>query len=221
METSDILLLGLFAAGGFALYEFMNSQSAAATSTGTTPPASGVAPPPTDPNYYDPGYGQQNTPYYSGTPNYPVSPPYTGSTSGTLGMRNNNPGNLRPGGHEAHYSSMRAGITAAMNNLIAYRNQHGLSTVAGIISRWAPPSENDTQAYINFVAERLGVSSTQTINVMDPATMYNLLMAIFYYENAGQTPDAATVQSVVSGKLGGANTIMKITPPGWGPAQYS
>jgi hypothetical protein len=210
METSDILILGLFGAGAFAVYHFMNAQSVPATDT----TGSGTTPDPTTPQIpYDPNNtGQENYPYYSDpSAYYPAPSPYQ-STS-PMGMRYNNPGNLRPGGKEAHYSSMNAGITAAMNNVLAYSHIHGLNTVSGIINRWAPPSENNTGAYVNFVAGRLGVGPYQTITVTDPQTMYELLMAIFYYENGGKTPAASAVHSVVWNKLG--KTAAIVPGQGW------
>lgn len=217
METSDILVLGLFGAGAFAVYHFMNTQSITATDSagdGTPPVTPPVAP--TAPQIpYNTGYTGspgEGYPYYSDpSAYYPAPSPYQ-STS-PMGIRYNNPGNLRPGGKEAHYSSMNAGITAAMNNVLAYSRTHGLHTVQGIISRWAPPSENNTTAYVNFVAGRLGVGPNQTINTSNPQTMYELLMAIFYYENGGQTPAASAVHSVVWNKLG--KTAAIVPGQGW------
>ena len=47
------------------------------------------------------------------------------------------------------------GIRALMRILLVYRFHHKKSTIDDIISRWAPPSENDTDAYIDFVCERV------------------------------------------------------------------
>lgn len=209
METSNLLILGLFGAGAFAVYHFMTQASPSGYA--------GQDPQSTTPTTPQVPYDQNgNTPYYNDPPAYyPAPSPYQ-STS-PIGMRYNNPGNLRPGGHEAHYSSMNAGITAAMNNVLAYSHIHGLNTVSGIINRWAPPSENNTQAYVNFVAGRLGVTPYQQITVTDPQTMFELLMAIFYYENGGQTPAASAVHSVVWNKLG--KTAAIVPGQGWPPAR--
>lgn len=86
----------------------------------------------------------------------------------TLGIRSNNPGNIVkssipwkgkvscPGRFEC-FSSMYFGVRALALNLRSYYFERGLTTVAEIISRWAPPFENDTNAYIRFVADGMGV----------------------------------------------------------------
>ena len=45
-------------------------------------------------------------------------------------------------------------------NLLTYQRQHGLDTVKGILNRWAPPSENDTGAYVQTVSRALGLRPT-------------------------------------------------------------
>ena len=50
------------------------------------------------------------------------------------------------------------GIRALMKILLTYRFTHKKITVDEIISRWAPPSENDTNAYIDFVCKEINVN---------------------------------------------------------------
>jgi hypothetical protein len=40
--------------------------------------------------------------------------------------------------------------------LIAYQDKHGLRTIRQIVSRWAPPTENNTNAYVRAVAADTG-----------------------------------------------------------------
>ena len=49
------------------------------------------------------------------------------------------------------------GIRALMRILLTYRFTHKKTNVDSIISRWAPPSENDTDAYIDFVCKKMEV----------------------------------------------------------------
>ena len=91
------------------------------------------------------------------------------------GLRNNNPLNIRhsadrwQGAREeqtdksfVQFESMAYGYRAAWKTLQTYYNrlcgQGQPFNVQHIISRWAPPEENDTAAYIRFVlgASRLG-----------------------------------------------------------------
>lgn len=88
---------------------------------------------------------------------------------GTLAWRNNNPGNIRmtdwakangaigvgPGGF-AIFPTAEVGKKAIVNLLKEgkhYRN----NTIEGAISRYAPPSENNTASYISFVTKKLGL----------------------------------------------------------------
>lgn len=99
-----------------------------------------------------------------------------------MGIRNNNPGNLRPGGNFAQYPDMQAGLTALDNNLQSYGKQ-GINTVAGVISKWAPPNENDTNAYIKDVSQRLGVDPNQKIDLTNPLVRQSLSTMIALHEN--------------------------------------
>ena len=91
------------------------------------------------------------------------------------GIRNNNPLNIRKGnnwkGERPHqtdkafeeFQSMEFGIRAGFIILRKYINGYfGLTakhnTIEKIIRRWAPPSENATQNYIDFVAKDMGIA---------------------------------------------------------------
>ena len=67
-----------------------------------------------------------------------------------------------------------------------YQRKHGLSTISGIINRWAPTNENDTQSYINSVAKATGVDPDQRIDTSDSRIMMKLLQAIIQHENGDQ-----------------------------------
>ena len=86
----------------------------------------------------------------------------------TRGIRNNNPLNIRHSSDQwqgarveqtdpffVQFTSMAYGYRAAWKVLESYWNQFHRSkqpyTVSNIISRWAPPTENDTQNYIRTV----------------------------------------------------------------------
>lgn len=77
----------------------------------------------------------------------------------TRGFRNNNPGNIRHGEEWLglaeeqtdpdffQFVSVEYGIRAMFKILEIYREKYHLTTIDDIISRWAPPTENDTQPY--------------------------------------------------------------------------
>jgi hypothetical protein len=122
------------------------------------------------------------------------------------GFRNNNPLNIDyngannwdgqtgmeigvPSPRFARFSSMEYGVRAAAKLVKNYMNRHGLRTVYGIINRWAPSVENDTNAYAQHVAHKLGVSPYEPIHELDiPELLYHMIK----HEN-GQYLDMATV----------------------------
>ncbi|MFC0140627.1 structural protein [Erwinia mallotivora] len=116
------------------------------------------------------------------------------------GIRNNNPGNIRWGDEWkglvpetqrtdksfCQFKSAEYGIRAMIIILRNYQCKHGLSTISGIINRWAPTNENDTQSYINSVAKATGVDPHKRIDTSDSRFMMKLLQAIIHHENGDQ-----------------------------------
>ncbi len=110
------------------------------------------------------------------------------------GIRQNNPGNIRPGdnwngmtGQDGGYlifRDVRYGIRAMVKVLRNYQRLHNLETVKQIIYRWAPPADNNpTNAYVKHVAEYLRVATDQPINVNDH--MLDLIKVMAKHENGG------------------------------------
>lgn len=132
----------------------------------------------------------------NGLPTYFLgAPPGTvGADSGTSGqtpsgqpnvalpIRNNNPGAVSPGGKVANYASMDEGIAAADKTLQNY-GLKGINTVRSIVSTWAPPSANDTDAYIKHVTSVLGVGPDQKIDLSNPLQRSLVRSALFLHES--------------------------------------
>jgi hypothetical protein len=76
------------------------------------------------------------------------------------------------------------GIRAMAKLLTNYKLRYGLDSIRELITRWAPPSENITSAYIDDVAHMLGVGPDQTIGLS--AQMMPLIKAIITHENGHQ-----------------------------------
>lgn len=140
------------------------------------------------------------------------------------GIRNNNPGNIQKGagfqgeveGNDPRFATFATpedGIRAIGMNLLIYQRQHGLDTVQGILNRWAPPSENDTGAYVGQVARALGVEPNQQLDLSDPATLTGLTAAIIRHENAMQPYNAAQLEAAVSAALSGAPVRRALPAP--------
>lgn len=54
------------------------------------------------------------------------------------------------------FDELKHGLRAGLRIMETYRKEYGLDTVEKIIKRFAPPSENDTKAYISFVCKKCG-----------------------------------------------------------------
>lgn len=116
------------------------------------------------------------------------------------GIRNNNPGNIRKskdpwqGLAERQtdaaffvFKSPVYGIRALARVLIAYQDKKKLRTIRDIIGRWAPQTENDTNAYIISVADATGFSQDQILDMHRFDHLKPLVEAIIHHEN-GQQP---------------------------------
>ena len=112
------------------------------------------------------------------------------------GIRNNNPGNIRHGidwdgldkdqskdEEFSQFSTPEYGIRAMFKILKTYNDKYNLNTIEGIINRWAPPIENDTEAYIDFVSSKVGKNGSEVLNEKD---YISLVQAIIHMENGDQ-----------------------------------
>ncbi|MEI8706684.1 virion protein [Pseudoalteromonas sp. B62] len=110
------------------------------------------------------------------------------------GLRNNNPLNIEENGTDwvGHagddgrfviFETVEHGLRAAGRILRTYATKYQLNTIAGIVSRWAPPSENDTQNYINFVSQKTGIAHDRPLT---RETYPQVLAAMIHMENGSQ-----------------------------------
>lgn len=120
------------------------------------------------------------------------------------GIRNNNPLNIRHSKNQwqgtattqtdkdfVQFQSMAYGYRAAWRTLNTYyqklkeRKKH--FTVENIIRRWAPPTENDTPAYIRTVLTLSGIGGQENLlppqNVMGYERLSRLIAAMTVMEN--------------------------------------
>ena len=137
----------------------------------------------------------------------------------TRGIRNNNPGNIRVSkdqwegmtgddGAFVIFDSPESGVRALAKNLQSYGRQ-GYDSIEKIINRWAPPNENDTQAYIDSVVAATGIPATQSLDLSNPDTLSSLAQAIGFHET-GSRYDPEVYQQGVARALNG---ISPKTPP--------
>lgn len=122
------------------------------------------------------------------------------------GIRNNNPGNIdyKKNNHWkgqlmydpsidsrfCRFETVEYGIRTLILLLHTYQRKYGLTTVSQIIGRWAPINENNTMIYIQSVADELGVSLKETIELNNKIVAISLVKAIIRHENGFEPYDA-------------------------------
>jgi hypothetical protein len=137
------------------------------------------------------------------------------------GIRNNNPGNIEyqpntqwqgladppvePEGRFARFIDATYGIRAIARLLITYQTKHKCDTVRKIIDRWAPPTENNTAAYIRSICEAVDAYPDEMIDVRDYHTIKPLVKAIIKHENGQQPYSDAQIDKAL--------TMAGIQPP--------
>ncbi|MCL2728358.1 MAG: structural protein P5 [Bacteroidales bacterium] len=121
------------------------------------------------------------------------------------GLRNNNPLNIRhnkdvfqgevKGTDKAFktFSTMPYGYRAAFVTLATY-NSRGWNTIEKIISRWAPPCENDTERYIANVERWSGIPRNKLLTLADGADYVMIVAAMSFMEN-GRNADINQVKA--------------------------
>lgn len=119
------------------------------------------------------------------------------------GIRTNNPGNIKDGawaksqpgyvggdGVNAKFATPEAGV-AAMGRLLDSYAKEGRNSVSSILSKWAPTSENDTGAYVQWVSNRLGVDPNAPLSAEKRS---ELVAAMAHYENGRPFPGTNTAR---------------------------
>lgn len=88
----------------------------------------------------------------------------------------NNPGNLRhfpankwlgektPSFGFCQFTTPFYGVRAILVTLLSYRKKYGLKSVASIIARYAPPTENDTSGYIKYVCSKTHTREDESLH---------------------------------------------------------
>lgn len=112
------------------------------------------------------------------------------------GYRNNNPLNVRKSAANAWKGKVVPGTDSAFEQFItmAYGYRCGLyllrkyislgnNTIRKIITKWAPPSENNTGSYINHVAQRSGIGADTVLSRTDKDSLCRIAYAMAWSEN--------------------------------------
>ena len=130
------------------------------------------------------------------------------------GIRNNNPGNIEKGqdwngerknqkdSRFEEFQSPEYGIRAMGMIIRTYHKKYGLNTIEGIVTRWAPPNENDTENYIKVVSQISGINPKVELNLFNNGKVYNrkalskILKAMIRMENSYEYPDETIEKAI-------------------------
>jgi hypothetical protein len=139
------------------------------------------------------GLSQPST-MYGGGPTYMQE-------GGTLGLRQNNPGNIRSGAGFFGETGVGSGYATFQNPLFGgralarllstYKNQYGISNIDSLIDRYAPSGDNTMESrtnYKGFIANKLGVGKDDEIDLDDDNTKLGVMKAIVEFENRNENP---------------------------------
>ncbi|GAB1414698.1 hypothetical protein MASR2M117_01040 [Paludibacter sp.] len=88
---------------------------------------------------------------------------------------------------------MPYGYRAAFVTLATYLSR-GWNTIETIISKWAPPAENDTENYISSVERWSGIPRNKQLTAIDGSDYILIVAAMSFVEN-GQNADISAVQA--------------------------
>ena len=121
------------------------------------------------------------------------------------GIRNNNPLNIRRSKDQwkgvsltqndpsfCQFESLEYGWRAAFYLLTrTYYHKYRLYTIRAIISKWAPPCENNSKAYVENVSRLTGIDPDEPIGIPSerPARWIALGMAMAIQENGFESLD--------------------------------
>lgn len=111
------------------------------------------------------------------------------------GIRNNNPLNIRKGNNwqgERHpqtdkafeeFVSIEMGLRAGFIIIRNYfKKRPAVNTITTIISRWAPPSENVTTAYVREVSRRSGIDPNEQLRFDEKNKLCRIVQAMCWVE---------------------------------------
>ena len=133
------------------------------------------------------------------TPSAPTALPAANSP---LGIRNNNPGNLQPGGKETAFQTLQDGINAELNQLGLYAGR-GITNLAGVASLW--PDQANATTWLQTVVQYSGFAANQPIDLTNSAIQAKVANAINIAENGTAGANL--------GSLGSTNNAPSVIPP--------
>ena len=137
------------------------------------------------------------------------------------GIRNNNPLNIRlvpenrwqgrippernSDGEYEQFETPIWGIRAGVRLVIAHFDRRGADTIRKLIEIWAPPSENNTDAYVAFVAARTGFGPDERLDFHRFEHLRPVVEAMIGFENG--------IQPYTDAQIDKALVLAGVEPP--------
>lgn len=124
-----------------------------------------------------------------------------------LSVRNHNPGNLRIPGSTTGFQQFQnddQGIAALSRQLQLYEQRDHLTTIRGILNKYSPGNENNTEALIANASKRTGFGPDQQLDPKSMDQLVKLVVAITKQENGSSNFTENGVRLVIENQTGGS-----------------
>lgn len=123
------------------------------------------------------------------------------SSRPVTGWGANNPGNIRPVGGQGFnsYATPLDGARAMSDLLNTYATKHGVNSLIGLTSRWAPKGDgnNDPAAYAGFLSKQIGDYPVDApIDLTNPEFRAKIMQAMSQMETGRAMPPEMATQAV-------------------------
>lgn len=122
-----------------------------------------------------------------------------------LGYRNRNPGNVRYDGASRwdgmvgnprqndfiQFENDHYGIRSVARNVLTQYERGDYNTISGLLNRYAPRNQNNTQAYINHLTNVLGIGADEALDMNNPEVLDAIVPIIITHETGSNqyTPE--------------------------------
>ncbi len=145
-------------------------------------------------------------------------------STGGSGWNANNPGNIRPVGGQGFntYATPDDGARAMSDLLGTYGTTHGINTLVGLTSRWAPKGDgaNDPTAYAQFLSKQIGGYPIDApIDLNNPEFRAKLMQGMSQMETGKPMPQDMAMRAVSPGVQVAQAGPRTVSDAGGAPAQ--
>lgn len=140
----------------------------------------------------------------------------------SIGMLLNNPfdleitnipwrGKITPGADKTfeQFDTMEHGLRAGFMDLLSAFNKHKRTTIKAIVTPYAPPEENNTDAYIAAVCKYTGYGEDDALNMNDLDCLLSVGEAILIQEQGEATVHGIDIKVITESAIDALNDLAK------------